>query len=266
MAGVDVASGLVVTADVIPGTDEEQHLLAAVASVAENFGVTPEEVLADGLFATGSNLQKLDEKGVTLYSPVRLPQENPSLRDDPTQPVPADQYDNLPTNKVKGGTRQLDKAAFVYDAKSDVYFCPQGAPLTPQQTTTDHRKDGTEIKRVRYKADAKTCAACPLKRLCLQGKSSLRQISRDQFEPHRERLAQRMATDAGRKKYAPRAAVGERPFAAIKQFFGVRQFFLRSLGRVRLEWKWVTIAFNLKKLMAFLSARAGPDPPPSPAA
>ncbi len=261
LAGVDVDSGLVVTADVIPGTDEEQHLLAAVESVEENFGVTPEEALADGLFATGSNLEKLEAKGVTLYAPVRLSPENPALRDDPTQPVPADEYDKLPTKKVKGGTRQLDKTAFVFDKESDVYFCPQGEPLTPQQTTTDHRKDGTVIKRVRYKADAKTCAACPLKSLCLRGKSTRRQISRDQFEPHRERLAKRMATDAGQKKYAKRAAVGERPFAAIKQFFGVRQFLLRSLDRVRMEWKWVTIAFNLKKLMTFLSARAGPDPP-----
>lgn len=266
LAGVDVESGLIVTADVIPGTDEEQHLVAAVESVAADFGVKVEEVLADGLFATGANLEKLEERNVTLYSPVRVPKENPAVRDDPTQPVPADQYDNLPTKKLKGGKRQLDKAAFVYDKESDRYFCPQGEPLTREKTTTDRRKDGTEIKRVRYKADAATCAACPLKSLCLQGKSTCRQVSRDQFEPHRERLAKRMATDAGQAKYARRAAVGERPFAVIKQYFGVRQFLLRGLDRVRQEWNWITIAFNLKKLMAALEARAGPARPSSTAA
>ena len=145
--------------------------------------------------------------------------------------------------------------------------------LSPGQTTTDHRKDGTEIKRTRYKADPETCAACPLKQLCLQskstcrqGKSTCRQVSRDQFEPHRERLAKRMATDEGKQKYARRAAVGERPFAMIKQHFGVRQFLLRGLDRVRLEWTWITIAFNLKKLLAALEARTGPGPPSTTAA
>ena len=71
-----------------------------------------------------------------------------------------------------------------------------------------------------------------------------------------------MASEAGRARYARRAAVGERPFAVIKQHFGVRQFSLRGLERVRLEWKWITIAFNLKKLMSALAARAGPGPPP----
>lgn len=266
LAGVDVDSGLIVTADVIPGTDEEQHLVAAVEAVEADFGVKPQEVLADGLFATGSNLQKLEDMNVTLYSPPGVPKDNPALRDDPTQPVPADQYDRLPTKKIRGGKRQLDKAAFVYDKESDRYLCPQGEPLTPEQTTTDRRKDGTEIKRTRYKADAETCAACPLKHLCLQGHSTRRQVSRDQFEPHRERLAKRMATDEGKAKYARRAAVGERPFAVIKQHFGVRQFLLRGLQRVRMEWMWITIAFNLKKLMTALEARAGPDSPSSIAA
>ncbi len=268
LAGVDVDSGLIVTADVIPGTDEEQHLVAAVEAVEANFGVQPQEVLADGLFATGSNLPKLEDKNVTLYSPPGVPKHNPALRDDPTQPVPADQYDRLPTKKIRGGKRRLDKAAFVYDQQSDRYLCPQGEPLTPEQTTTDRCKDGTEIKRTRYKADAETCAACPLKSLCLQGHSTRRQVSRDQFEPHRERLAKRMATDEGKQKYARRAAVGERPYAVIQQHFGVREFLLRGLDRVRMEWQWITIAFNLKKLMAALEARAGPAPrrqsPPEP--
>jgi len=263
LAGVDVESGLIVTADVIPGTDEEQHLVAAVEAVEEDFGVKVDEALADGLFATGSNLEKLEERNVTLYSPPKTPDPatNPAVRDDPTQPVPADQYDRLPTKKLKGGKRQLDKAAFVYDADSDIYLCPQGEPLTREKTTTDRRKDGTEIKRTRYKADPQTCAGCPLKPTCLQGKATCRQVSRDQFEPHRERLAKRMATDEGKQKYARRAAVGERPFAVIKQFFGVRQFLLRGLNRVRMEWRWITIAFNLKKLLAVLTARAGPAPP-----
>lgn len=261
VATVDVDSGLIVAGDVIPHTDEEQHLVGAVKSVEANFGVKPDEVLTDGLNATGANLAALDEMDVTVYSPSKTPDRttNPAVRDDPTQPVPADLYSKLPTRKLKGKKRQLDKAAFIYVKESNCYFCPQGKPLTPGQTTTDHLKDGTEVKRARYKSNAGDCAECPLKALCLQGAAKRRNISRDQFESNREALADRMATLEGKEKYARRAAVGERPFAVIKQYFGVRQFLLRGLDRVRTEWNWVTIAFNLKKLMAFIAARAGPN-------
>lgn len=267
-AGVDADSGLILTGDVLPGTDEEQHLLAAIDDVEANFGCRIEDVMADGLFATGANLAACDERGITLYSPPGAPDPatNPAVREDLTQPVPADRHDALPTHKLKGGGRQLDKAAFVYDAASDAYVCPQAKRLQRRNTTTDRRKDGTEIKRTRYAADPADCAACPLKSLCLQGKAANRQISRDQFEPHREKLAQRMAGQEGQAKYARRKPTGERPFAVIKQYFGVRQFLLRGLERVRMEWTWVLTAFNLKKLLHTLAARAGPEPPPKPSA
>lgn len=261
LVGVDSETGLIITEDVIAGTDEEQHLVDAVRDVEEKFGVRPEEVQADALNSTGANLDALDEMDVTVYAPSGRPDpaDNPAVRDDLTQPVPADQHDGLPTKKVKGGGRQLDKAAFVYDEESDCYYCPQGRPLKPGQTTTDRRKDGTEIKRTRYKADPDDCAECPLKALCLNGKAKSRQISRDQFEQRREELAGRMATPEGQAIYAQRRAVGERPFAVIKEYFGLRQFLLRGLDRVRQEWKWATTAFNLKKLLHARQSRAGPD-------
>lgn len=255
LAGVDIESGLIITADVIPGTDEEQHLLTAVETVEADFDVTLDEVLADGLFATGPNLAELEKKDVTLYSPSGAPKENPALRDDPMQPVPAQDHDKLPAKKVKGGGRQLDKAAFVYVAESDCYYCPQGRPLTRSQTTTDRRKDGTEIKRTRYKAAAVDCAACPLKAICLKGKATRREISRDQFEPHREKHAARMAAKGSWEKYTDRRHPGERPFGVIKQQFGARQFLLRGLERVRTEWTWMAAAFNLKHLIGHWSDR-----------
>jgi transposase len=256
LVGVDSETGLILTEDVIAGTDEEQHLVDAVQDVEEKFGVRPEEVQVDALNSTGANLDALGEMDVTVYAPSGQPADNPAVRDDLTQPVPADQHDRLPTKKVKGGGQQLDKAAFIYDEELDCYYCPQGRPLNPGQTTTDRRKDGTEIKRTRYKADPVDCADCPLKALCLNGKAKSRQISRDQFEARREELARRMETPEAQAIYAQRRSVGERPFAVIKEYFGVRRFLLRGLDRVRQEWKWVTIAFNLKKL---IQSRAGPD-------
>lgn len=267
LATVDVASGLIVSAEVIAGTDEDKHALAAVEDVQQQFGLEepPPEMLADGLMASGENLAAFAEAGVTLYSPIAGDDpDNPALREDPTQPVPEDQWDRLPTKAVggKGGSqRQLDKAAFVYDAERDCYWCPQGQPLPHAQTLHERRGDRERIRH-RYQAERSSCAACPLRQRCLKGKSRRRQIDHEQDEPLRLAHARRMATPEAQQKYARRRHPGERPFAMIKHRFGARRFLLRGLERVRCEWRWLATAFNLHRLMGLIHSGAGPPPRP----
>ncbi len=263
LATVDVESGLVVQTDVIAMTNEDQHLVAAVEQVQRDFDLDQPspEVLADGLMATGANLAELAQRGVTLYSPVPLPDpNNPALRDDPSQPVPPAAWDRLPTKSVQtaGQKReQLDKSAFVYDEARDCYWCPQGKPLPHASTTSEANGSGRRIRK-RYQAAAADCAACPLRERCLLGQAQRRQINHEQHEQRRIEHAERMATEEAQTKYARRRHVGERPFAMIKHHFGARRFLLRGLEQVRTEWRWLTTAFNLHRLLALLRGRAGP--------
>ena len=41
----------------------------------------------------------------------------------------------------------------------------------------------------------------------------------------------------------------ETPFGFIKSVMGVRQFLLRGLEKVGIEWLWISTAYNLKKLL-----------------
>ncbi len=264
LATVDAESGLIVSADVIGTTDEEQQLVAAMEDVQEGFGLEspPPAMLADGLMATGANLAALEQRGVTLYSPMATPDSatNPAVRDDPTQPVPPEDWDRLPTKKVRvRGKRceQLAKAAFLYDEARQCYWCPLGHPLTHAKTTSEALRGGRQI-RARYHADPRMCAGCPLRERCVQGNAKQRQISRDQHEGLREKHARRMATPEEKQKYAQRRHPSERPFAVIKNHFGARRFLLRGLDRVRIEWNWLATAFNLQRLMNLIESRAGP--------
>jgi Transposase DDE domain len=271
LATVDVASGLIVAQDVIGMTNEEHYLTPQIQAVQRDFNLPapPPEMLADGMMRSGANLQALEAMGVTLYTSVPLPDPatNPALRDDPTQPVPAEQYDRLPTQAVKnpqGQTqRQLTKEAFVYDASRDCYWCPAGQALAPEQTTSERSGAGgtSRSSRTRYKASAEACAACALKARCVQGQAPRREISRYEHEPQVEALQARMATPAAQEKYARRREVCERPFAVIKHQYGARRFLLRSLKKVRVEWCWLTTAFNLDQLMSLLRRRAASAAP-----
>lgn len=262
-AVVDIDSGLIVGADVLNCVNEDGHLLPSVDEVQKQFGLTaPPAVLTDGLNGTGANLAGCADRGIEIYSPCPLPDpaSNPALRADPSQPVPESEWTNLPTKnvKVKGQARtQLDKSAFVYDEARDCYWCPLGQPLEYTSTTSEACGSGRRI-RARYQAKMSACADCPLRARCLQGQSKPRMINREQYEAHRERHARKMATQEAQEMYALRRHPGERPFAVIKQQFGLRQFLLRGLKRVQDEWRWAATAFNLQRLISLLRPRAGP--------
>jgi transposase len=262
LATVDIASGLIVGADVLNVVNEDGHLLAAVEGIQQQFGLaSPPEVLTDGLNCTGANLAACAERGISMISPCEVPDpaNNPALRADPTQPVPEADWDRLPVHRVKVGQTQtqLDKTAFVYDEQRNCYWCPLGQPLNYAATTSEACGSGRRI-RARYQAEEHACTACPLRARCLQGKTKARQINREQHEKHRERHAQKMATPEAQATYALRRHPGERPFAMIKQHFGLRQFLLRGLAQIQDEWRWAATAFNLHRLISLMRSRAGP--------
>lgn len=263
-ATVDLGSGMIVGDDLLNVINEDGHLLPACQAVQVQFDLpAPPPVAADGLMATGANIAACEEREITLYSPVPIPDPaaNPALRADLSQPVAEADWPRLPTHSttVRGQPqRQLDKTAFVYDAARNCYFCPLGRALPYVGTTSEATRNGRRL-RARYRADAQSCQACPLRTQCVLGRAKARQINREQYETHRERHAQHMAKPESQAQYARRRHAGERPFAVIKQQFGLRQFLLRGLQAVQDEWRWATTAFNLQRIVQLLRSRAGPN-------
>lgn len=266
-ATVDMHSGLIVNAHVVNAHNEDSELLPALKQVQADFNLAtlPSEVVADGLIGTGANLAACHAENVTLYSPAQLPDpaQNPALREPLNVPVAAAVLPQLPLAKVKIKGEQatvFDKTAFVYDSENKCYWCPQGHALIYRNTTSEKARSGQRF-RERYQGDKQVCASCPLRAQCIHPKNQNgRQINREQHEPHREAQAQRMATPAAQAIYRQRRHFGERPFAVIKQQFGLRQFLLRGLDAVQCEWQWATIAFNIHRLFHLTKAPSAIPP------
>ena len=66
--------------------------------------------------------------------------------------------------------------------------------------------------------------------------------------PVLDRLRYRLRTRAGRAIYRLRQQTVEPVFGIIKAALGFRQFLLRGLQKVALEWTLVTLAYNLRRL------------------
>jgi transposase len=250
-AAVDVSGEMIVDCEVIADPNEHTQTLAAVDRIEENFGRKPQAFLGDTVHGTGENLAGMAQRKVTFFTPMESSQPregNPARRDDPSQPVAEADWPRLPRNAQK----QLDKSCFIYDERSDRYYCPQGRALEYASIQKETRNRQAIAVRVYRCAD---CENCPLSSACRSPKAQRgRMIYRDEYEPLREEMAARMQTAEGRATYAHRMHGAETPFAHIKQVMGVRQFLLRGLENVRTEWRWVCTAFNLHKLLRAVAA------------
>jgi transposase len=253
LAAVDVDGDFIVAVSVINAPTEHTETLATVEQVAEDFGQRPEQALADCHHATGQNIAAFENSGTELISPLpTTPRKsdvlNPALRPDPTQPVPEEQWDKLPRNSQY---KKLDKSCFVYDAENDLYRCPQGQALPFEETKSAPLASGHVVKFRAYRCA--TCSSCPLREQCVSPKSKDgRTIRRDEFTEQRERHAAKMATPEAKAAYKKRLHSGEVIFAHIKQVMGLRQFLLRGLDKVNLEWLWTCTSYNVYKLVRFL--------------
>ena len=262
---VDIESGLIVDAAVLNEINEDPHLLDSLARVQENFGLDspPEKALADGLMASGENIARCNEAGVDLYAPTKTadPSTNPAIRERLDEPVAESERGRLPVvNVTVAGVKrkQLSKDAFVFDGRSNCYWCPNGKVLEFHGKTSEKRSSGSRRVRHRYRIDGKVCAACPLADLCLRKPGSGRQVNHEEHEEARVAHAKKMATDEAKEIYRQRQHPTERPFGVIKSQFGMRQFLTRGLERVSQEWSWCVAAFNVHRLIGLIRNHAGP--------
>ena len=237
--------GFILDTQVLAGNDEASTVLAAVDNIEQNFGTKPGEVIADTVFNTGLNLAGLQQRQVEALMPPRQEMDaSAAERPDPSRPVAEADRARLPVNPQN---KQLDRAGFSFDAAGDQYYCPMGRTM-PRTEDKPYNRQGSKGAYQVY--ESTDCGGCPLQDRCLTGKSPRRRVCRDEHETLREAMAKRMKTDEGREKYKRRAPIAETPFAALKTTLNLRQFLLRGIEKVRIEFDWAATAMNLMKLIA----------------
>lgn len=267
---VDIDSGIAVGADVVFAHHEDRDLLGAIDAVQQDLALENPvgEVLADGLMSNGDNIVGCKERGIDLILPINLRNDpdNLAIREGLRKPVAAEDVDRLPMRTVTSGGKKVDKLdteAFVYVPEEDHYRCPQGKVL-PRCGETTERENGRDVVRHHYQSQLDQCAGCPLIQMCVDSKTGRRRIRHAHYEADRIEHAEKMNTEESQKKYARRRAPGERPFAMIKQRFGLRQFTVRGRENVLQQWRWSVTALNLHRLVSLIQSNV--DPPAEPSA
>jgi transposase len=162
----------------------------------------------------------------------------------------------------EGRSPYYGASRFVYDAEQDLYVCPRGESLRLYTHSYTERL-------TRYRADAGSCNACPLKPECTPGDSG-RVLMRSFDEEILERVRAYRETEPYEKALDKRKVWVEPMFAEAKEWHGMRRFRLRRLWRVNVEVLVTAAGQNIKRLLTFSSrgprslAQAQALRPPAP--
>jgi transposase len=218
-AMADGQSGILVAMDVTTGGADTPQLLPMLGEAEAMTGRQAEELVADGGYYSGANVEAVQNLDLALYAPVQRPSN-------------------------AGQQPAYYASQFSYNPETDTYTCPEGQVISYVYTSSS--RGGSERRIYR----GKTCGKCPVRSACTRnprGRSIERMPWADAVDRHRAQ----MRTETARERMRRRRQLIEPVFGTIKEHLGLRRFLLRGLEGVRAEWLLTGCAYNLRKLYRY---------------
>ena len=209
------------------GDVNDTHALSSMAIQTKDLlGVESMNVLADKGYHTGSELAGCEENDITTYVSPKAP----STKDEGLYPI----------------------TSFEYNAKNDIYLCPQGNAMHTNgtwHTHSDNRRNGKGAYRFqRYTTSA--CKSCKARSLCTKSNTNGRYIDRSEYAEVIEANARRVENNPG--YYRQRQQITEHPFGTLKRQRGFTFTLVRKKENVLGEVGLMFIGYNLGRCVSIL--------------
>jgi hypothetical protein len=118
-------------------------------------------------------------------------------------------------------------------------MCPGGQHLSPYSSSVLRG-----LKKINY-VNKQACRDCPLRSRCTN--NSFRSLSRMENEAVLDRMQARLAQRP--QVLAQRRETVEHPFGTIKQWMNQGAFLMRSLEKVRGEFRLTALAYNPRRVL-----------------
>jgi transposase len=224
----DAEHSVIVGIEVTQAGSDYQQLTPAIERLEQTLGCTPDQVVVDGGYISSNNIVKMDKRGIELIGPE--PRGN------------ASKVNRRKSYQHHGVSPGYEASKFVYDEATNTYVCPQGKRL-PYYAKYEYH--GT--MRYRYKASEQDCQTCPAKSQCCPRTRHGRSIEQLESLPEIAAFRKKMQTDEAKAIYRTRPQVAEFPNLWLKAKFGLRQFSVRGVDKVRAESLWAAITYDIQQ-------------------
>jgi hypothetical protein len=216
---------IIIGCDVITEANDRNALENIIKTTEEVTEEPIKEIAADSGYSSYENYEYLAKNKKTGYIPDQ----------------------NLTKTEKQKHDKYLQEN-FRYDEKKDVYTCPEGKELIfykKRRQNATYRKWRQKI----YKAG--DCHNCCSKKECTT--QPQRTIARDERRVLLDEMRKRLLSEEGQEKYKKRLYTTEPVFGNIKHNLGYRYFLLRTLEKVKKEFKLMCIGHNLRKIHKFMT-------------
>jgi len=226
---VDSQHHIIVTEELTQDGNDLNQLAPMLEKAKEVLEVENLNGLADAGYYNTQQIKDCEDQNITPY--VATPKE--------------------PDTAEKQG--RFSKKDFPYDAKKNVYICPQGHELKARENPTYNK--GRKVYA--YSTRSTDCKNCPLKSQCLTEKSRYKKIQRWEHQDVIDQHKERMQTTPGIMRQ--RAALVEHPFGTLKHRAGMHHFLMRGLEKCGGEFSLMVLAYNFTRVLNTMDLSAFRD-------
>lgn len=217
-----------------PNPTDTQTLISFFKSFFNRYRHFPQTAVADSGYGSEENYRFMDETGIEAY--VKYNRFNIEHR---PHYVP---------DPFRGEN-------FYYNEKDDYFVCPMGQHMTNIGTRFSETASGYLSEVTRYMAQR--CEGCPLRCRCYKGREERRIITANHLlRRYKKKAAELLTSEEGIKHRKRRCIEPEAVFGQIKNNMAYHRFRHFGKDKVTMDFAFLAIAFNLKKMCSIMARRA----------
>ena len=216
-------SKMVVSIEVSNACNDTHELVPALDRVQDQYGSQPQQMVADGGYATRENVEAAAGRNVELVAPWK-------------------EESSREAGAVKSNGLDAEFAPSQFKVDGENLQCPAGVTLVQIKTRKHHG-----LTCLVFEAPATQCTVCTHRGRCLRPGESARRIQRVSESEAMKAFLNKQQQPEFQALYKTRKAVAEFPQLRFKGNWKITQFSVRGLAKVSCEAIWIALAHNVSQ-------------------
>ena len=211
-------------------------------SFLNRYGRLPQTGVADSGYGSEENYRFMEEAGIEAYVKYNWFHREQRMHYEPNP---------------------FSVQALYYNADGDYYVCPMGQHMERIGTVRSKTESGYVTESAQYKA--RRCEGCPLRGSCFKAKGDRIIEVNHRLNEYRRKARERLTSEDGLKHRGRRCIEPEAVFGQMKYDMAYKRFRHFGMDKVKMDFAFFAIAFNLKKMCSKIAkqAKKGGNTPPS---
>ena len=202
-------------------------------SFAGRYHRLPDKAVADSGYGSEENYRFMEEAGIAAYVKYNWFHREQRMHYEPNPFSPQSLY---------------------YNAEGDYYVCPMGQHMERIGTARSKTENGYVTESARYKA--RRCEGCPLRGSCFKAKGDRIIEVNHRLDEYRRKARERLTSEEGIRHRGRRCIEPEAVFGQMKYDMAYKRFRHFGMDKVKMDFAFFAIAFNIKKMCSTMARRA----------